>query len=112
MKFPNLANAPTQELQLISATVDFPAMFTYLSEECDETTRMGAVGIGAVTGFILGIRGGMIRRLFYSGVGAYGMSAACYPKQTVGYTQVGIAESRKYATIAYNFAFGGEFLCC
>lgn len=85
-------------------------MFTYLSEECDESTRMGAVGIGAVTGFILGLRGGMIRRLFYSGVGAYGMSAVCYPKQTAEYTHMGIAESRKYATIAYNFVYGGESL--
>lgn len=84
------------------------AMYKYLSEESDDTTRMAAVGVGALAGFVLGLRGGFIRRLFYSGLGAYGMSAVCYPKQTKEYTQSAIKEGRIYATIAYNFVYGGK----
>lgn len=82
------------------------SMYKYLSEESDDTTRMAAVGVGALAGFVLGLRGGFIRRLFYSGLGAYGMSAVCYPKQTKEYTQSAIKEGRIYATIAYNFVYG------
>lgn len=39
-----------------------------------------------------------------------GMAAICYPKEAAEYTQIGLTESKKYLTIAYNFAYGGKCL--
>lgn len=83
-------------------------MYKYLSEECDDKTKAGAIGVGALTGFILGIRGGLMRRVFFSSIGVYGMSAVCYPEKTGAVTQEALAHSKKYAVIAYNFVNGGK----
>lgn len=85
------------------------ALITYLSEESDDKTRMGVIGIGALTGYLLGLRGGILRRLFYSGVVATGMSAICYPNETYAFSQSTIEESKKFVKIAYNFIYGGNF---
>lgn len=36
------------------------------------------------------------------------MAAVCYPKEAAEYSQLGVVESKKYLTIAYNFAYGGK----
>ena len=43
-----------------------------------------AITIGGMGGFLLGIRrGGVIRQVFYSGVGMSAMASFCYPNETV-----------------------------
>lgn len=82
-------------------------MVKYLSEESDDTTRMGAIGVGALTGFLLGLRGGMFKKLVYASAGALAMSGVCYPKETYQYSQEGMKQAKKNATIMYNFIYGG-----
>lgn len=35
------------------------------------------------------------------------MAAVCYPKEATEYSQIALVEAQKYATIAYNFIYGG-----
>jgi hypothetical protein len=57
--------------------------------------RVGAIAISSLAGVVLGVRGGFFRKLFYASVTGSSMAAVCYPR-----------EAKKYATIAYNFAYG------
>lgn len=90
-------------------------IFDYLNEPSNTVSRTGAIAVGAASGFIIGLRGGMIKRLFYSLIGAGGVASVCYPKEADQYAQLALAEAKTYATIAYNFAYGGIctfVLCC
>uniref|UniRef100_A0A1B0CLJ4 MICOS complex subunit n=2 Tax=Lutzomyia longipalpis TaxID=7200 RepID=A0A1B0CLJ4_LUTLO len=78
----------------------------YLNEEQNTIPRIGAVAIGGLTGFIFGLRGGIFRRLFYGSLGAGAIAAICYPKEAEKVSQQGLAEAKKYSTIAINFAYG------
>lgn len=62
-----------------------------------------------MTGFIFGLRGGFIKRTLYATTGVLAMAAVCYPKEAAEYSQIGLVESKKYLTIAYNFAYGGKY---
>lgn len=79
-----------------------------LAEEESSVPKYGAIAIGGVAGYILGLRRGMFRRLLYASVGATGMASICYPKEAAVYYELGAVEAKKYTTIAYNFAFGGK----
>lgn len=68
--------------------------------------RVGAVAIGGLAGFIFALRGGFIRRVLFTTLGAGGVASICYPKEAEVYAQHGIVEAKKYANIAYNFTFG------
>lgn len=57
--------------------------------------RAGAIVISSLAGVVLGIRGGLFKKLFYGTLTGSGMAALCYPR-----------EAKKYATVAYNFAYG------
>lgn len=74
--------------------------------------KAGAIGIGGLTGLIFGLRGGFFKKTIYATTGAMGMAAVCYPKEAAEYSKVGLAESKKYLTIAYNFAYGGKIILC
>ncbi|CAH1183202.1 unnamed protein product [Phaedon cochleariae] len=78
----------------------------YLREEDNTMPKAGAVGIGALTGLIFGLRGGLFKKTLYATTGALGMGAVCYPKQATEYSQIGLTEGKKYLTIAYNFVYG------
>ncbi|XP_076254778.1 MICOS complex subunit 26/27 [Rhynchophorus ferrugineus] len=78
----------------------------YLRQEDNMLPKAGAIGIGVLTGLIFGLRGGFFKRTIYATTGGLGMAAICYPKEASEYTRVGITESKKYLTIAYNFAYG------
>ncbi|KAG5681923.1 hypothetical protein PVAND_011326 [Polypedilum vanderplanki] len=67
----------------------------YLQEEDNTMPRVGAIAISSLAGVILGIRGGFFKKLFYASLTGSSMAAVCYPR-----------EAKKYATIAYNFAYG------
>lgn len=83
-------------------------MVKYLSEESDDTTRMGAVAVGVLAGFLMGMRRGMFRRLLYAGAGGFAMSALCYPHQTYEFTQHSLQETKRMVKITYNFIYGGK----
>ncbi|KAG5883148.1 hypothetical protein JTB14_033399 [Gonioctena quinquepunctata] len=78
----------------------------YLQEENNTMPKAGAIGIGALTGLIFGLRGGLFKKTLYATTGALGMGAICYPKEASEYTQYGVTEGKKYLTIAYNFVYG------
>lgn len=78
----------------------------YLNEEDNTMPRVGAIAIGGFAGLIFGLRGGFIRRLLYTSVGAGGVASVCYPQEAEMYAQHGLVEAKKFATIGYNFVYG------
>lgn len=70
--------------------------------------RAGAIALGGLSGYIIGLRGGFFRRSFYGTIGAGIIASICYPKLAAEYGQVALVEGKKYVTIGYNFAYGGK----
>lgn len=64
--------------------------------------------MGAISGYIIAIRRGFFRRLLYTSIGGLGVASICYPKEAEIYWQQALSESKTYATILYNFAYGGK----
>ncbi|XP_015608937.1 MICOS complex subunit MIC27 isoform X2 [Cephus cinctus] len=77
-------------------------LLDYLQEESNVLPRLGAVGIGGLTGLIFGLRGGKFKKLVYSSTGALAVGAVCYPKQA----QEGVELAKHYVNIGYNFIYG------
>lgn len=82
-------------------------LIKYLGEEDRTAPKAGAIALGGLTGIILGLRGGLFKRGLYGTVGAGIMASICYPKEAKEYSEIAFEEGKKYATIAYNFAYGG-----
>lgn len=80
-----------------------------MRQEDNTLPKAGAIGIGALTGLIFGLRGGLFKRTIYATTGALGMAAVCYPKEASVYAEQGLVEGKKYLTIAYNFVYGGKW---
>lgn len=80
-----------------------------MNEPTNGIHRAGAIAVGALSGYIIGIRRGFFRRLLYSSAGGLGVASICYPKEAEKYSQQAVVEAKTYATIVYNFAYGGEF---
>ncbi|XP_041973736.1 MICOS complex subunit MIC27-like isoform X2 [Aricia agestis] len=78
----------------------------YLREEENKQTRYGAVAMGGLTGFIFGLRGGFIRRLFYAGLGTTAMGYVCFPEETKEIMSENSTLLKQYINIAYNFLYG------
>lgn len=85
----------------------FAAAIDYLNEPANGIHRAGAIAVGALSGYIIGIRRGFIRRLLYTSAGGLGVASICYPKEAAVYSQQALTEAKVYATILYNFAYGG-----
>lgn len=62
--------------------------------------------MGAMAGIIMGIRGGLIRKLFYGMIGTGVMGSICYPKETEEVAQTVLVEAKKGVNVAVNFAYG------
>lgn len=90
--------------------ITFLGVVTYLQEENNTLPKVGAIGIGALTGLIFGLRGGYIKRSLYATIGALGIGAVCYPKEASEYGQIGVIEGKKYLLVTYNFVTGGNKL--
>lgn len=88
---------------------DFTAAIDYLREETHGPERAGAIVLSGLTGYILGLRKGIIRRLFYTSLGALGMAAICYPNDAAVYTDEALQEGKRYFIIAYHFIYGGRY---
>ncbi|XP_045760748.1 uncharacterized protein LOC123864395 isoform X1 [Maniola jurtina] len=78
----------------------------YLREEENKQMRYGAVAMGGLTGFIFGLRGGLIRRIFYAGLGTTGMGYICFPEETKQLMKDNGSLLKQYINIAYNFFYG------
>ncbi|CAK1548739.1 unnamed protein product [Leptosia nina] len=78
----------------------------YLREEENKQTRYGAVAMGGLTGFIFGLRGGLIRRIFYSSLGTTAMGYVCFPEETKQIMSENGVLAKQYINIAYNFLYG------
>lgn len=82
--------------------------FDYLNSPANGIHRTGAIAVGAVSGYIIAIRRGFFRRLLYTSIGGFGVASVCYPKEAEIYWQHALSETKTYATIVYNFAYGGK----
>lgn len=81
--------------------------FDYLNQPANGIHRTAAIAVGAVSGYIIAIRRGFFRRLLYTSIGGLGVASICYPKEAEKYWQQSLNETKTYATILYNFAYGG-----
>lgn len=91
----------------ISSTIDIGfehsrVLIDYIRDEENMLPRFGAVGIGGLTGLILGLRGGKFKKLLYTTTGATAVAAVCYPKEA----EEGLQLAKHYANISYNFIYG------
>lgn len=80
--------------------------FDYLNSPANGIHRTGAVAVGTISGYIIAIRRGFFRRLLYTSIGGFGVASICYPKEAEIYWQHALSETKTYATILYNFAYG------
>lgn len=78
-----------------------------MNEPASGIQRTGAIAVGCMAGYIFAIRRGFIRKVLYTSAGGIGIASICYPKQAEHYWQQALIESKTYATIVYNFAYGG-----
>ncbi|XP_054013905.1 MICOS complex subunit MIC27 [Hylaeus anthracinus] len=87
----------------VSATVDsFKFVVDYLQDESNLLPRVGAVGIGGLSGLVLGLRGGFFKRLLYTSTGVGIVGSVCFPRETK--EAINIVEH--YGNIGYNFVIG------
>lgn len=68
--------------------------------------RTGAIAIGGLSGFIFAARGGFIKKVLYTTVGAGAVASLCYPRQAEQFAKEALFEARKGYAIAYNFVKG------
>ncbi|VVC96047.1 unnamed protein product [Leptidea sinapis] len=68
-----------------------------------KVNRYGAVGMGGLTGFIFGLRGGFFRRALYAGIGTTVMGYTCFPEDTKRIMSENGTLAKQYMNIAYNF---------
>ncbi|XP_059049189.1 MICOS complex subunit MIC27 [Achroia grisella] len=78
----------------------------YLREEENKDVRYGAVAMGGLTGFIFGLRGGIIRRVLYAGIGTTALGFVCFPDETRELLKNNGVLAKQYVNIAYNFLYG------
>ncbi|KAH8288490.1 hypothetical protein KR054_003621 [Drosophila jambulina] len=77
-----------------------------LNEPQNSLHRSGAIVVGGLAGFIFGARGGFIKKVVYTGVGAGAVASLCYPRQAEENCRVVLYEGRKIFAVAYNFVKG------
>jgi len=78
----------------------------YLNQPENTLPRVGAIAVGGLAGLILSLRGGFIKRVLYTGVGAGAIASICYPEEAGKYGDVALKETKKGVNIGYNFIFG------
>lgn len=78
----------------------------YLNQPHNLMPRTGAIAIGGLSGFIFAARGGSIKKLLYTTIGAGAVASLCYPRQAEEFAKEALFETRKGYAIAYNFVKG------
>ncbi|EDW84210.1 uncharacterized protein Dwil_GK14013 [Drosophila willistoni] len=77
-----------------------------LNEPQNSLHRSGAIVVGGLAGFIFAARGGFIKKVVYTGIGAGAVASLCYPRQAEENARVVLYEGRKIFAVAYNFIKG------
>lgn len=77
-------------------------LLDYLREESNMLPRIGAVGIGGLTGLIFSLRGGKFKKIIYTTTGIVTAASICYPKEA----KDTFVASKHYINIGYNFIYG------
>uniref|UniRef100_A0A1I8M582 MICOS complex subunit n=1 Tax=Musca domestica TaxID=7370 RepID=A0A1I8M582_MUSDO len=78
----------------------------YLNQPHNVMPRTGAIAMGGLSGFIFAARGGFIKKVVYTTVGAGAIASMCYPRQAEQFAKEALFEARKGYAIAYNFVKG------
>jgi len=78
----------------------------YLNQPHNILPRSGAIAIGGLSGFIFAARGGFIKKVLYTSIGAGAIASLCYPRQAEQFARDALYEGRKGYAIAYNFVKG------
>lgn len=78
----------------------------YLNQPHNLMPRTGAIAIGGLSGFIFAARGGFIKKVLYTTIGAGAVASLCYPRQAEQFAKEALFEARKGYAIAYNFVKG------
>ncbi|XP_055377844.1 MICOS complex subunit MIC27 [Condylostylus longicornis] len=78
----------------------------YLNQPENTMPRVGAIAVGGLAGLIFSLRGGFIKRVLYTGIGAGAIASICYPDEAAKYGDVALKEAAKGINIGYNFVFG------
>lgn len=78
----------------------------YLNEPQNVLPRSGAIAVGGLSGFIFAARGGFIKKVLYTTIGAGTVASLCYPRQAEVFARDALVQARKGFSIAYNFIKG------
>ncbi|XP_034486344.1 MICOS complex subunit MIC27 [Drosophila innubila] len=78
----------------------------FLNEPQNSMHRSGAIVMGGLAGFIFGARGGVIKKIVYTTIGAGTVASLCYPRQAEENARIVLYEGRKIFAVAYNFIKG------
>ncbi|XP_023216217.1 MICOS complex subunit Mic27-like isoform X2 [Centruroides sculpturatus] len=63
--------------------------YDYITDKDNSLPRAIAITSGGLIGFLFGIRGGIMKKVFYTSTGLTAASAICYPKQAAEICQNG-----------------------
>ncbi|XP_067633182.1 MICOS complex subunit MIC27 [Eurosta solidaginis] len=78
----------------------------YLNEPQNVLPRSGAIAVGGLSGFIFAARGGFIKKVLYTAIGAGAVASLCYPREAEVAARDALVQARKGYVIAYNFVKG------
>lgn len=88
--------------------MSFLAVLEYLRQEKNVKQRAGAITLGAVLGFLLGLRKRLIKKILYPVTGGLAMAAACYPDEAREYTQMSVSAAKEMWQAFYEIYQGGK----
>lgn len=80
----------------------------YLNEPQNVMARTGAIALGGLTGFVISVRGGFVKKVLCTATGAGVVASICYPEKAEEYARDALFEARKGFAIAYNFIKGAK----
>lgn len=78
----------------------------FLKEPQNSMHRSGAIVMGGLAGLIFAARGGVIKKIIYTTIGAGTVASLCYPHQAEINARIVLHEGRKIIAVAYNFVKG------
>lgn len=78
----------------------------FLNEPQNSMHRSGAIVIGGLAGLIFAARGGVVKKVAYTTIGAGTVASLCYPRQAEENARIVLYEGRKIFAVAYNFVKG------
>lgn len=74
----------------------------YIRNDPGILPRAGVITVAGLGGIVLGHRGGILRKLFYSSFAVVGATSLCYPNQAVEITQTGYNKAKDHAMSLWN----------